>query len=87
MYQIIIKCYLLFVSMFLFYKEKHLSRNIHNIMPVGYLQQTNYPDNYIDSNSVIWIRRPFMKSLFHQPWTYHVYETYDRDIVNSSEII
>ena len=77
-------------------KEKHINRNKNNIMPVGKLtiikndnDNDNNNDKYIDENNVIWIRRPFIKSLAHKPFENYVFETYiseNSSVVSSSEV-
>lgn len=66
-------------------KETHINRNKYNIFPVG--QLTHIKDNeYIDNNGIIWIKRNFLASLFHNPFQYYIFETYDINKISSSEV-
>jgi hypothetical protein len=55
-------------------------------MPVGKLKHLNN-SKYIDENKIIWLKRPFIKSLLHNPFKNYVFETYDENIISSSEAL
>ena len=38
------------------------------------------------SAGIIWIKRAFLQSIFHNPFIYYVFETYDDKKITSSEI-
>lgn len=77
---------LFFVSLFFILPRKeNINRNTKNKLPVGNLKQ--HGDKYIDSAGTIWIRRPYIMSLFHSPNKNYVFETYDENIESSSEAI
>jgi hypothetical protein len=65
--------------------KNHITRNKHNIFPVGELTQIKN-DKYKDKNNVIWIKRWFFNSLLHNPFKYYVFETYDVKKHDSSEV-
>jgi len=66
-------------------KKDHINRNKYNIFPVGYL--THIKDNkYIDENDVIWVKRGFVTSILHNPFSYYIFETYDTNKISSSEV-
>jgi hypothetical protein len=63
----------------------HITRNKHNVFPVGNL--THIKDNkYIDKNNVTWLKRGFLNSLAHNPFDNYVFETYDIKKQSSSEV-
>ena len=63
----------------------HITRNKHNVFPVGKL--THIKDNkYIDKNNVTWLKRGFLNSLAHSPFENYVFETYDTKKQSSSEV-
>ena len=57
-------------------KKEHITRNKHNVLPVGNLTLIKN-NQYSDDNGTIWIRRGFFTSLFHQPFKNYTFETYD----------
>jgi hypothetical protein len=63
----------------------HINRNKYNILPVGTLRHIA-GNKYIDYNNVIWIKRGFLNSLLHNPFTNYVFETYNRHQISSSEV-
>ena len=63
-------------------KEKHLTRNRYNKLPVGNLRRNG--EQFIDSDGTAWIQRPYIMSLMHSPNQNYVFET---DGVSSSEAI
>ncbi len=66
-------------------KEYHINRNKYNVFPAGKL--THVKDNeYVDNDGIIWIRRFFLNSIFHNPFEYYVFETYDPNKTSSSEV-
>lgn len=67
-------------------KTTHINRNKYNIFPVGQLRHIK-DNEYTDDNQIIWIKRTFMASLFHNPFEYYVFETYDTNKISSSEVI
>lgn len=69
-------------------KEEHINRNKYNIMPTGKLTKVKN-NEYIDENSVIWIKRNFIQSILHNPFKNYVFETdidINGSIVSSSEV-
>ena len=66
-------------------KMDHINRNKYNIFPVGQLRHIT-ENKYIDNNNIIWLRRTFLTSLFHNPFKYYVFETYDLNKTSSSEV-
>ena len=63
----------------------HINRNKYNILPLGTLRQIS-GNKYIDYNNVIWIKRGFLNSLLHNPFTNYVFETYNPRQISSSEV-
>lgn len=74
---------LFFISVKLFATKKN--RNQFNKLPVGNLQPRG--DKFVDSAGTVWIQRPYIMSLFHNPKKNYVFETYDQFIQSSSEAI
>lgn len=66
-------------------KNEHITRNKHNVLPVGKLTLINN-NHYSDDNGIIWIKRGFFASVFHQPFKNYTFETYDVHKQSSSEI-
>jgi len=64
---------------------KNKERNKYNKLPVGNLKE--YDNKYIDSEGTVWIRRPYIMSLMHNPNENYVFESYDKNIQSSSEAI
>ena len=63
----------------------HINRNKYNVFPAGKL--IHVKDNtYVDNNGIIWIRRFFINSIFHNPFENYVFETYDPNKTSSSEV-
>jgi hypothetical protein len=79
---IIIIILLLISSTLIPSKEKHLTRNRYNKLPVGNLRRNG--EQFIDSDRTAWIQRPYIMSLMHSPNQNYVFET---DGVSSSEAI
>jgi hypothetical protein len=77
---------LFFITLKLFPIENAQSTVPCNKLPVGNLQQKGYY-KYIDSAGTLWIRRPYIMSLFHNPNKNYVFESYDENIQSSSEAI
>ena len=63
----------------------HINRNKYNILPVEKLRHVT-GNKYIDSNNVIWIKRGFLNSILHNPFTNYIFETYDPQQISSSEV-
>jgi hypothetical protein len=63
----------------------HINRNKYNIFPVGDLSHV-HENKYIDYNNVIWIKRGFLNSLLHNPFTNYIFETYNPQQMTSSEV-
>jgi hypothetical protein len=64
-------------------KEKHLTRNRFNKLPVGTLK---WRDNkFVDSVGTVWVRRPYIMSLTHNANKNYVFESYDTSKTSSSE--
>ena len=85
---IIVLLILLYFSRFIPSKEHHVTRNRFNKLPVGTLrmqQGSNY--TFVDSAGTVWIRRPYIMSLAHEPSTNYVFETYDPSTPTSSEAV
>jgi hypothetical protein len=61
------------------------NRNQFNKLPVGNLRQQG--DRFVDSAGTVWIQRPYIMSLMHNPNENYVFETYDKFIQSSSEAI
>jgi len=66
-------------------KEDHINRNKYNVFPDGKLIYVK-DNTYVDNNGIIWIRRFFLNSIFHNPFEYYVFETYDSNKTSSSEV-
>lgn len=79
---IIIIILLLISSTLIPSKEKHLTRNRYNKLPVGNLRRNG--EQFIDSVGTVWIQRPYIMSLTHNPNQNYVFET---EGVSSSEAI
>lgn len=77
---------LFFITLKLFPIENAQSTIPCNKLPVGNLQQQGYY-KYVDSAGTLWIRRPYIMSLFHNPNKNYVFESYDENIQSSSEAI
>jgi len=90
--------WLLYVGLFLFIillaqnynkipsRKQHRSRNKDNILPAKKLKLFKDP-YYIDDNDVMWIRRSFLHSIFHNPFKNYTFETIDSTKVSSSEAV
>ena len=66
-------------------KTDHISRNQYNIFPIGkFVSTDNY--KYIDSDGVVWYKRTFLNSLFHNPFKYYVFESYNALKTSSFEV-
>ena len=85
---IILTLTLLIIILFNYHKiptrDMHINRNKNNIYPVGKLTLIKN-NQYIDDNNIIWIKRPFLNSLFHKPFSQYVFETLDNEKISSSE--
>ena len=57
----------------------------YNVPPVGRLTLIKH-NKYRDENGLLWIKRGFLNSLFHNPFKYYVFETYDTQNPSSSEV-
>jgi len=79
---IIIIILLLISSTLIPSKEKHLTRNRYNKLPVGNLRRNG--EQFIDSVGTVWIQRPYIMSLLYNPNQNYVFET---EGVSSSEAI
>ena len=79
---IIIIILLIISSILIPSKEKHLTRNRYNKLPVGNLRRNG--EQFIDSVGTVWIQRPYIMSLLYNPNENYVFET---DGVSSSEAI
>jgi len=66
-------------------KQEHVDRNRYNRKPVGTLRfQEN--NRFVDDLGVVWLRRNFLQSVFHNPLKNYVFETYDLNKTQSSEV-
>ncbi len=65
--------------------KQHINRNKYNIKPANKLIHINN-NYYKDTNNIIWIKRTFLNSLFHNPFKYYVFETYNKYKQSSSEV-
>lgn len=61
------------------------NRTQFNKLPVGNLRPQG--DNFVDSAGTVWIQRPYIMSLMHNPNKNYVFETNDKFIQSSSEAI
>jgi hypothetical protein len=66
-------------------KEDHINRNKYNVFPAGKLTHVK-GNTYVDNDGIIWIRRFFLNSIFHNPFENYVFETYDPNKKSSSEV-
>jgi hypothetical protein len=66
-------------------KKVHINRNKYNIFPIGQLTHIK-ANKYVDNAGIIWIRRTFLQSIFHNPFRYYVFETYDINKISSCEV-
>jgi hypothetical protein len=66
-------------------REDHINRNKYNIFPSGQLRHIK-GNTYIDNDGIIWIKRNFLQSIFHNPFEYYVFETYDVNKIASCEV-
>jgi hypothetical protein len=71
------------ISVKMFAPKKN--RNQFNKLPVGNLRPQG--DKFVDSAGTVWIQRPYIMSLMHNPNENYVFETYDQFIQSSSEAI
>ena len=71
------------ISVKMFAPKKN--RNQFNKLPVGNLRQQG--DRFVDSTGTVWIQRPYIMSLMHNPNKNYVFETHDQFIQSSSEAI
>ena len=67
--------------------DVHKNRNNNNIMPTGNLTETGKKDLYIDENQIMWCKRKFLQSLFHNPFANYVFETCNANEISSSEVL
>lgn len=63
----------------------HIRRNQYNIFPAGKLIQYD-KHKYIDEDEIIWVKRGFLYSVFHNPLKYYVFESYDPETQYSFEV-
>jgi hypothetical protein len=63
----------------------HIRRNQYNIFPAGKLIQYD-KNKYIDEDEIIWVKRDFLYSVFHNPLKYYVFESYDPETQYSFEV-
>ena len=57
--------------------QEHIRRSQYNMFPSGKLMQYDKDKNtYIDEDEIIWVKRDFLSSLFHNPFKYYVFESY-----------
>lgn len=86
-------CAFVFVSLIMLYVnygkipslQEHIHRNQYNMFPAGKLIQ--HGDNkYIDEDANIWVKRGFLYSVFHNPFKYYVFESYDSAKQHSFEV-
>jgi hypothetical protein len=73
-----------FISLKLFSTKEDTTS--YNKLPVGNLRQLG-DNKFVDSAGTVWLRRPFIMSLFHNPNKNYVFESYDENIQSSSEAI
>ena len=66
-------------------KIDHINRNQYNVFPVGELRHIKNND-YIDNNDIIWVKRSFLASAFHNPFKNYVFETNAANRASSSEV-
>jgi hypothetical protein len=66
-------------------RVEHVNRNKYNVFPTGHLSHV-HGNKYIDYNNVIWIKRGFLNSLLHNPFTNYIFETYNPQQMSSSEV-
>ncbi len=67
-------------------KQDHINRNKYNVLPQGNL--INIRNNqYMDVAGTVWIKRPYLQSLYHNPQYNYVFEMYDENMISSSEAI
>ena len=66
-------------------KANRINRNKYNILPAGQLKYIE-KNKYVDNDGIIWIKRTFLQSIFHNPFEYYVFETYDVNKIASSEV-
>jgi hypothetical protein len=78
-------CLFFLFFLFFLYKTYHVNRNKYNVLPVGRLTLIKH-NKYRDENGILWIKRGFFKSVFHNPFKYYVFETYDTQTPSSSEV-
>ncbi len=80
---------LLYFSRFIPSKEQHAARKRLNKLPVGTLtlQAQGSNNTFVDAAGTIWLRRPYIMSLAHEPSKKYVFETYDLSTPTSSEAI
>ncbi len=91
LYIAIVLTFVFIVLSFMYYdkipsKKEHAVRNKRNVLPANQLKLVK-DDYYMDDNHVIWIKRAFYRSLFHNPLKYYVFETIDSKKVSSSEAV
>jgi hypothetical protein len=67
-------------------RKQHMSRNKYNILPANKLRLLKEP-YYIDDNHIMWRKRAFLQSLFHNPFKNYTFETMNPKKVSSSEAI
>ena len=86
-------CTFVFFSLILLYVNyikipslrDHIRRNQYNIFPAGELIQYD-KNKYIDEDEIIWVKRGVLHSLFHNPFKYYVFESYDPETQYSFEV-
>ena len=62
--------------------NEHTNRNINNILPYGKLKHIK-SNKYQDEKGIIWLKRSWFQSIFHEPNKYYVFES-DNPNLNSS---
>lgn len=79
---------IVFIDKFFYFPsfKEHIERNKFNIYPKGKLILINREKSlYKDENNIIWYKRSFIKSVFHEPFENYVFEEYDERKNESSE--
>jgi len=66
-------------------KTDHINRNKYNTFPVKQLKYIK-GNTYVDNADIIWIKRSFLQSIFHNPFIYYVFETCDPNKIGSCEV-
>jgi len=93
--QIIFLLILLFFFLYIFLRihifipsfKQHIERNKDNIFPKGKLILLNKDKKlYNDESNIIWYKRNFFESIFHNPFKNYIFEEYNEDKFSSSEV-